>query len=710
MAMEVIKSDCIMCINSCGINAYVEDGKLVKVEGMKEHPISLGEICPRGTALPEWVYSKERLTFPMKKKTDGRWERISWDYALDTIAQKFQEIKDKYGARALAVYTGSLGTENIELAAYAQRFRGVYGTPNLLSVEGNCFRSRIMARQMTFGGYPIEEPWNAKCIIVFGQNMDNSRVTVGRKIYKAMDAGTLKHVIIVDPKKIPMAERGTHIQIRPGTDTALCLGMLNVIIEQGLYDKEFVEKFCIGFDKLAEHVKQYTPEKMSEITWVPAEDIKRIALLFATVKPASIVPGTCSIDQHVNGFQGNRVHAILQAITGNIDVPGGWVNIPFIRLGDMRVTEISDPIGTEEHPLFRRFWGRTSPYGQQMLFADAVLKGKPYPIKGMMCTGGNPAVTLPDSERIREAIKALEFVVVSELFMTETAKLADIVLPACSFLEKAGVGYVYGVTNCIPYAMVRKKVIEPIGECWPDWKIWTEIGRRMGYGEFFPWNTEEEIIDFFLKPSGLNREQLTKDHPEGAYYTEMKYVQQKRYNTPSGKIELYSQTLAENGYDPMPKPVEPSKSPISNPEMFKKYPVILTTGARIPEYTHTQLRGVPYVHKTAPEPLAEIHPDTASQYGIADGDMMAVETPKGKIYIKVQTTDKLVRGVLSVPHGWDKANANFLTELEPRDPVTGYTEMKALLCRISKVSPEVAKAAAEAMTASSCFPSDVCAT
>ena len=122
---------------------------------------------------------------------------------------------------------------------------------------------------------------------------------------------------------------------------------------------------------------------------------------------------------------------------------------------------------------------------------------------------------------------------VSELFMTETAKLADIVLPACSFLEKAGVGYVYGVTNCIPYAMVRKKVIEPIGECWPDWKIWTEIGRRMGYGEFFPWNTEEEIIDFFLKPSGLNREQLTKEHPEGAYYTEMKYVQQKRYNTPS---------------------------------------------------------------------------------------------------------------------------------------------------------------------------------
>jgi anaerobic selenocysteine-containing dehydrogenase len=234
--------------------------------------------------------------------------------------------------------------------------------------------------------------------------------------------------------------------------------------------------------------------------------------------------------------------------------------------------------------------------------------------------------------------------------------------------------------------MVRKKVIEPIGESWPDWKIWTEIGKRMGYGRFFPWKTEEEIIDFFLKPSGLTREQLTKEHPEGAYYTELKYEPPKRYSTPSGKIELYSETLAENGYDPLPRPVEPSKSPLSTPEIYSKYPVILTTGARIPEYTHTQLRGVPYVHNTAPEPLAEIHPETAAKYGIVDGDMMTIETTMGKIAMKTKTTEKLVRGVLSIPHGWSKANANLLTALEPRDPVTGYTEMKALLCRIAKAA------------------------
>jgi anaerobic selenocysteine-containing dehydrogenase len=684
MATKVIKSDCILCINSCGINAYVEDGKLVKVEGMKEHPISEGALCPRGKALPEWVNSKDRLTHPLKKTATG-WERISWDDALDTIADNLKTIKEKYGAKGLAVYTGSLGTENIELAAFAQRFRGVYGTPNLLSVEGNCFRSRIMARQMTFGGYPIEEPWNSKCILVYGQNMDQSRITVGAKLYKAMDEGTLEHVVVIDPKHIPMANHGIHLQLRPGTDTALTLGFLNVIIGENLQDQEFIDKYCLGFDKLKEHVKEYTPEKVSEITWVPAEDIRKVARLFAASKPAAIVPGTCSIDQHINGFQGNRIHAIMQAVTGNVDIPGGWVSIPFIRLGDMRMTEISDPIGSEEHPLFRRFWGRTSPYGQQMLFADAVLEQKPYPIKGLICTGGNPAMTLPDSERIREAMKALDFMVVSELFMTETAKLADIVLPACSFLEKGGVGYVYGVTNCIPYAMLRKQVVQPIGESWPDWKIWTEIANRMGYQEFFPWKTEEEIIDFFLGPSGLTREQLENEHPEGTYYAEKKYKQGKYY-TPSGKIELYSQTLAENGYDPIPKHVEPSKSPVSTPELFKKYPVILTTGARVPEYTHTQLRGVPSLEKTAPEPLAEVHPETAAKYGLADGDMARVETTKGTIEIRIGTTEALHPGVFSIPHGWAKANANELTELTPRDPVTGYTEMKALLCRISKAA------------------------
>ncbi len=684
MAPKVIKTDCILCINSCGINAYVDDGKLVKVEGMPEHPISEGYICPKGQALVEYAYSPDRILHPMKN-VNGKWQRITWDKALDTIAAELQKIKEKYGAKALAVYNGSIGTENIELAGFAQRFRGAYGTPNLLSVEGNCFRSRIMARQMTFGNLYTEEPWKSKCVIIWGQNMDNSAGPKASKIYKALDAGTLKHLIIIDPKRIPMAERGTYIRIRPGTDIALMLAMMNVIIGENLYDKKFVEEKTIGFDKLAEHVKQYTPEKMEKITWVPAEDVRKIARIFAANKPAANVAGTAPIDQHINGFQGNRALAILQVITGNVEIPGSWISIPMIRLGDLRMTEISDPIGADAHPLFKRFWGRQSPYGQQNLFAESVLEEKPYGIKAMLVNGGNPALTLPDSDRVQEAMRKLDFMVTMDLFMTDTAKLSDIVLPACSFLEKSGVGYVYGATTGIPYALIRKKLIEPAGESWPDWKIWTELGRRMGYGQYFPWNSDEEVVDFFLKPSGLTRQQLEKEHPEGMFYIEdSKKYQGGTYRTPSGKIEIYSETLAENGYDPLPCYIEPSQSAISSPELAKHYPVILMTGTRIPQYTHTQLRNLPTLRKQAQEPIAEVNPATAKKYGIADGDMISIVTPKATINMKAQTVEELAPGIVSIPHGWSEANANRLTSADVRDPVTGYTEMKALLCRIQK--------------------------
>ena len=688
MAQRVIKTDCIMCINSCGINAYVEDGKLVRVDGMTEHAVTEGYICPRGETLPEYVYSRERLLHPMRK-TNGGWRRVGWDEALTLIADKLRAIKESYGARALAVYNGSIGTENAELAFFAQRFRGVYGTPNLLTVEGNCFRSRIMSRQLTFGSQYVEEPWKAECVIVWGRNMDSSAGPFAAKLYKNLAAGTLKHLIVVDPKRTPMAEKGTYIRIRPGTDAALMLGMMNVIIEEGLYDKEFVSWNTIGFEKLTEHVRQYTPERMAEVTWVPAEGIRKIARVFASSRPACNVPGTTPVEQHRNGFQGNRALAILQTITGNVDVPGTWISLPFIRLSDLRVTEISEPFGTELYPVFRRFWGRTAPYGQQNLFADAVLEGKPYPIKALIVNGGNPALTLADSSRVQEAMKRLEFSVVMDLFMTDTAKLADVFLPACSFLEKSGVGWVYSVTAGMPYALLRKKVIEPLGESWPDWKIWTELGRKMGYAEYFPWNSDEEVVDHFLKASGMTRQQLDQEHPEGMFYVEdSKKYQSGKFRTPSGKIEIYSQTLREHEYDPLPCYVEPSQSPVSSPELARHFPLILTTGARLPQYTHTQGRVVASLKDQCPAPVAEVNPATAREFGIADGDMAFIETTKGKIAMGVAWTEALAPGVVSIPHGWSQANANLLTSLDVRDPVTGYTEMKALLCRITRVHNE----------------------
>jgi anaerobic selenocysteine-containing dehydrogenase len=530
----------------------------------------------------------------------------------------------------------------------------------------------------------LEDPDESECIILWGHNPDASEPPLASRIYQALERG-LK-LIVIDPKRIPLAKKGVHIQLRPGTDCALALAMMNVILSENLYKKAFVEKYTIGFDGLVEHVKNYSPEKVAEICRVPAMEIRRISRIFAEAKSASIIQGINSLDQHINGFQNNRALAILHAITGNYDIPGGWATNPFMRLTDLRIPVDEEPIGADAHPLFRRLWNMTSPYGQQMLLADVILTEKPYPIKAMIVSGGNPVAAWPDAHKFKKAFEKLDLLVVMDLFMTETAELADIVLPACSSLEKLGLAYNYGLTGGMPYLLLNKKVIDPIAEAWPDWKFYSELGRRMGYGEKFPWRSDEEVVEMFLKDSGMTLKQL-EEHPEGIWYGNRCYdiAQPRQIRTPSGKIEIYSKTLADAGYDPLPVYKEPTQSPIQSPELAKEYPLIVNTGARIPEYTHWQMKCIPALRRQAPDPIAEIHPGTAEKYGIVDGDMIILETRGGQIRVKARTTEDMMDDVVNVFHGWEgDANESLLTELEPRDPVTGYTEMRALACRIRK--------------------------
>ena len=276
--------------------------------------------------------------------------------------------------------------------------------------------------------------------------------------------------------------------------------------------------------------------------------------------------------------------------------------------------------------------------------------------------------------------------VVMDLFMTETAELADIVLPACSSLERLGLAYNYGLTGGMPFVTLSRKIIEPQGESWPDWKFYSELGRRMGYGELFPWETDEEVVEHFLRASKITLKQF-EEHPEGIWFGERCYdiTAPKQIRTPSGKIELYSQTLEDAGYDPIPVHKEPTQSRVQSPELARAYPLILNTGARIREYTHWQMRNVPGLRALAPEPVAEIHPETARAYGIGDGELIIVETRKGQIGVKAITMEDIMPGVVNVLHGWvGQGNQNVLTNLEPRDPITGYPELKALACRIKR--------------------------
>ncbi|MGB4702288.1 MAG: molybdopterin-dependent oxidoreductase, partial [Syntrophomonadaceae bacterium] len=535
--MTVVNSSCMLCVWDCGIKAHVEDGRLVKTEGMPEHPVTNGYICPRGENLPAYVYSDSRLLYPYRRKNGGL-ERITWDQALDICAENLTKIKEKYGARALAIFCGSVGVENIEVAAFAQRFKSAYQTPNLLSVENICYRMRILARQLTFGRYVGEDYRKAECIVLWGHNPDGSRRMLGDLIREKIAKEKIE-LIVIDPKRTDLAKMGLHLQIRPGTDAALALAMLHVIINEDRCDKEFVENYTKGFPELKEHIQQYTPEWAAEITGVPATDIKIVARIFAQSNAACILQGINTLDQHRNGFQNSRLLALLQIVTGNIDKPGTWVTIPFIRMADLRLPMEEKPIGADEYPIFYSVWGRVSPYGIATLFPKAVLEGIPYPMKASIVTAANPLVTYPDSGLYRKAFEALDFRVSIDPFINETAELSDVLLPACTFLEKSSLGYVYGVVNCEPYAMLRKKVIEPLGESRPDWWIWTELAKRMGLGEYFPWTSEEEIFDYLLEPSGFKDELKNK---LGIFFAEKGYYQYKTkpFPTPSKKIEIYS--------------------------------------------------------------------------------------------------------------------------------------------------------------------------
>ena len=682
---EIIKTDCALCVNCCGVDAYVENGKLVKVKGTPEHFLNEGALCVKGEHLVEWVYSPNRLKFPMKK-VNGSFQRLSWDEALGEIANKLKGLKAKYGGHTLAIWTGSVGVENIELSAFMQRFRGAYGSPNFFNAEGICFRCRILARQITFGRYPVEEPEKANCIILWGHNPDASYFMTAKRIREGVKKG-LK-LITIDPRRIPLAKEGIFLQPRPGTDGAIALAMMNVIIAEQLWDKEFVDKWTVGFDKLVEHVKQYTPEKAEVISGVPASEISNIARIFATTKGACIMEGVGSLQQVTNGFQNCRAFAILETITGNIDVPGGWVTTPFLPLADLRLPLDEKPLGANEFPVFYKFGKRPSPYGSPSLLTESIIKEKPYPIKALFSAGSNPVLTFPDTNRFLEAIKNLDLFVSIDPFMTETCRMADYALPACTFLEETGIGgYPLGLSHGVPYIMMRKKVIERFHESRQIWWIWSELGRKMGYAEYFPWNSDEEVLQNFLSNSIVSYKKL-EESPGGCYFAEKEYkvYEKTGFSTESRKVEIFSAGLERFGFSGLPTYTEPSQSPVSNPTLVRKYPEILITGARQLEYHAAQMRYIPSLRAMLPDALADIHPVTAKKYNIIQGELMGVETPRGIIKIKAHVTEDIMEGIISVPYGWAASNANILLDCTLRDPISGYMELRGLACRVVKLA------------------------
>ncbi len=669
---------CGMCHNHCGIKVHVENGKIVGVKGWPEHPHIQGMICVKARQIPEHVYHDARLKYP-KRRENGEWQRISWDEALNTIAMKFTESKERYGAASLGAICG----DPVELAGdlgsfLVWRFCDVYGTPNRFHAGDMCYLPLAMGQIVTLGSVYEPDVENSNCIIVWADNPQATYPVIHSKILKARKRGA--ELIVIDPRRISLAkDADVHIRPRLGTDNILLLAMINIIISEELYDRELVESWTTGFDKLADHVKQYTPEEAERVSGVKVGDIKKIARIYATTKPASMQIGF-KLAQTQCGFQISRSLAILSAITGNIQVPGGDLHSFYLPKRSPRLPEL---MGDLKHPTANEFPIHSAfPIflfeGNMTNWGDLVLND-PQKIRSMIVSGANPAITWPNSKKVRKAVDKPEFLVVMDGLMTATAQMADIVLPACTFLEKMASIQWRGWS-------LRRPVIEPQWESWPDSKFWLELAGRMGYEQYFPWKNDEEIIDYFFEPSGLTVKKILEAYSEGYIHPQTvpgeQQYKQKGFQTPSGKVELYSGLLEKIGQDPLPTYFEPRESPISTPELFKEFPLALTTGTREVEWYHSEHRHLDKLRRRIPEPMAEIHPDTAVKYGIADGEPMVIETKIGSLQIKAGVTDDIMPGMISVPHGWDEAPENMLTDDRPADPISGFPALTALLCRV----------------------------
>ncbi len=673
-----ILTDCTLCYHSCGTMVTVENGIATAVKGLRTHPLNKGMLCPKGRAVLSNVYDPARLKYPLKK-AGATFQRIAWEQALDEISEKLLRLKDAYGPSVLGVFSGSIGVENIEMAGLTHRLEAAFGSPNYFSVESICYRMRIRTRQITFGKYPTEE-LDSNLYVLWGHNPIESDFPLALAMQENLRKGA--KLIVIDPKKISIADRADlYVRIRPGTDGALALAVIHTIVNESLYDEAFVKKYTTGFEELVRHIQEYTPEWAEKITWVPASDIRTLARMIANTNGASIYQGTCTQDQTANGTQNSRAFSIIQIITGNVNVPGGWVFNPVLPLGNVGMNVDAEPLGADRYPLFYEMRGKKSHFGVVTCVPESI----PEKIKAFLVVGGNPLVSMADTNAFRESFRRLDLLVVHDLFMTETGENAHYVLPACSHLEKWGLAYSYNVCHGLPYLMLRKKAIEPVGESWSEFRLFTELAERLGLADLFPWRSEEDLIQYELGPTGLTFQQLLTEKPEGTFFKEKTYdIKENGFSTPSGKLEIYSDILAKAGFDPLPTYTEPARSPM-NSTLYDKYPLILSTGNRNRYYTHGQLRRVDSLHRQSPEPLAEIGPKTAHDCSVNDNDFVIIETNRGSVTMKARVSDRIAEGTVLVPHGWPKdANVNLLTDTKCREPVMGYPEVKALLCRLRK--------------------------
>ena len=693
----IINRICGMCQGGCQVNVTVEDGKITRVEPDMTSP--KGRLCVRGALTPEILYGPERLTYPMIRdgeRGEGKFRRATWDEALTHAANLIKETSEKYGARSIASYLGRgvLGTP------VGRILNGIpdspclvkrLGSPNDFSVSSICNMASSMVTPITTFGFStrmmVQDIPNSDYIFVWGKNptSDDGPQMALKNIKAAKERGA--KLIVIDPRKNGIGEMADlWIPIIPGSDGALALAMLKLIIDSERYDKDFVANYTQGFHEFKTYLDALTLEQLSGYCGVSLELICELTDIFCSTEKISLIAYT-GLEYQLSGIQNNRAIFVLWAITGKLDVEGGiYFNgkgLPTFK--ERPLPTENKPIGVDEFPMFYKFMGG----GQFCRFPKAVLEDDPYPIRALISVGGSPVLTYPESNKWREAYKKLNCLIVVDRYPTEECRFADVVFPSVTLFETYK-----PVMNTDGKVTLIEPIIKPVGECRDDSLILAGIAKKLGVGDDYP-ETDEEFREWLcqmLPPyagdfgtGGKQPPREYKKYETGA----LRADGQPGFPTPSGKFEICSTLLSENGFAPYPEYADIHSIPeLNNPE----FPFIMTTGARSKHRMGVFGANVPGVAKIEPYPYVDIDPEDTKELGIADGDWTQVTTPFGAGTFKARLS-KMARHCIHIPHGggsaymptaWKIGNVNELTSLDFNDPITGFVAMKSIPCKIEK--------------------------
>ena len=718
MVAETVPTYCPLCVSRCGARAEVDDGTFVALHPDPDHPTGKA-LCLKGKAAPEIVSHAARLLHPMRRTqpkgaADPGWEQIGWDEALDTIAERLLAAKAAGGPESVAFSTSSPSTTAISDAVdWVVRLLRAFGTPNYTGYMELCGWGRYFAPLYTFGapvpGEYLPDLDNAGCILYWGYNPSVARLAHATSTVAAVGRGA--KLVVVDPRKAGLASRADHwLRVRPGTDAALALSLTHVLIENGWYDEAFVRDWTNAaevvdgetvWDLLRSRCAEYGPERAEALTGVPAADIVATARTLWEARPVAFYTWS-GLEQHSSTTQTMRAINVLYALTGSLDVPGGNVlfeAVPSNPIDGRELLSASLPpaVGADRRPLGPARFGFVT--GED--FYGAALDGR---ITTLVAFGGNMVMAHGDSARGRDALSSLDFFAQAEVFMTPTAELADIVLPVATPFEAEAlkIGFEYS-QDAQSLVQLRRPVVEPRGEARSDLQIVFDLATRLGLGEHF-WDGDiEAAFRHQLAPSGVTLEDL-RAHPEGVRIpltTRHRKYADAGFATPSGKVELYSATLAAHGHDPLPAYDEPAVSPRSRPDLAEAYPLVLSCAKSL-FFCETQHRQVAGLRKSAPDPQLEIHPATAESRGIAAGDWVSLDTPHGSVRARARLNASLDPGVVFAQHGWweaceelglpgyppygpGSANLNLVLRQTPSDPISGSSPLRAGVCDVARL-------------------------